>query len=70
MILGGMGSVDPIETVGGKLLASFYAIFSGVVLLGPIGVVAAPLFHRILHRFHLELDDAGAGKSGDQPQTA
>ncbi len=55
MILGGMGPVDPIRTVAGKLFASFYALFSGMVFLVAVGVLIAPAFHRFLHRFHLEM---------------
>ena len=53
MILGGMGPVNPLQTNAGKLFASFYAIYSGVVLLASVGVLAAPIFHRFLHHFHL-----------------
>jgi len=56
MILGGMGPVAPLQTVAGKLFASFYALFSGVVLLAAVGILAAPIFHRFLHRFHLAED--------------
>jgi len=52
MILGGMGPVNPVRTVAGKIFASFYALYSGVVLLASISVLAAPIFHRFLHRFH------------------
>lgn len=55
MILGGMGPVDPIRTVAGKLFASFYALFSGMVFLVAVGVLIAPAFHRFLHRFHLQM---------------
>ena len=55
MILGGMGPVDPIRTVGGKLFASAYALYSGVTLLTSVGVLMAPAFHRFLHHFHLEV---------------
>jgi len=54
MILTGMGPVDPMKTHGAKLFASAYAIFSGVVFLTSVGVVISPLFHRLLHKFHLE----------------
>ena len=54
MILGGMGPVNPLQTDGGKLFASFYALFSGIVFLVAVGVLVVPMFHRILHRFHLE----------------
>ena len=56
MILGGMGPVNPLQTSSGKIFASFYALYSGIVLLASVGVLAAPLFHRILHRFHLEIE--------------
>lgn len=57
MILGGMGPVDlPMRTTAGKLFASFYALYSGLVILGAAGLLFAPLVHRLLHRFHLELD--------------
>lgn len=53
MILGGMGPVSPLQTVAGKIFASFYALYSGVVLLASVGILATPIFHRFLHRFHL-----------------
>jgi hypothetical protein len=56
MILGGMGPVDRPQTLGGKLFASFYALFSGIVFLISVGVLLAPILHRFMHRFHLELD--------------
>ena len=54
MILGGMGPVGELKTVCGKLFASFYALFSGMVFLVIMGVLFAPVIHRFLHRFHLE----------------
>lgn len=56
MILGGMGPVAPLQTIAGKLFASFYALYSGVILLAAVGILAAPIFHRFLHRFHLAED--------------
>ncbi len=54
MILGGMGPVDPLHTAAGKLFASFYALFAGMVFLVVAGIVVAPIAHRLLHRLHLE----------------
>ena len=54
MILGGMGPVDPIHTQAGKLFASFYALYSGLAIISVAGLLIAPAFHRMLHRFHLE----------------
>ena len=57
MILTGMGPVDPLPSTAAKLFASAYAIFSGVAFLSIVAVLMAPIVHRFLHRFHLELDD-------------
>ena len=57
MILGGMGPVAVVKTDAGKIFASAYALFSGVVFLVVVGLVFAPLIHRALHRFHLDEDD-------------
>ena len=54
MILGGMGPVSELHTVIGKLFASFYALFSGLVFLGVASVLFAPLLHRLMHHFHME----------------
>jgi hypothetical protein len=58
MLLGGMGPVNELHTNAGKLFASFYALYSGIVFLVSVGVILAPLYHRFLHRFHLEAEDS------------
>lgn len=57
MLMGGMGRLAPLTTDGGKLFAGLYALYCGLVLLISVGIFAAPIFHRFLHHFHLELDD-------------
>jgi len=57
MILGGMGPVNALQTNAGKVFASFYALYSGIVLLASVGILGTPIFHRFMHRFHLELED-------------
>lgn len=64
MILTGMGPVDPMTTTGAKLFASFYALFSGVAFLTIVAVLFAPVVHRFLHRFHIEL----AADDGDDSE--
>ena len=54
MILGGMGPVSPIKTSAAKVFASGYALFSGLVFIGIMGIVLTPVVHRILHKFHVE----------------
>jgi hypothetical protein len=62
MILTGMGPVDPMKTVGAKLFATFYALYSGVAFLTMVAVLMAPIVHRFLHKFHLEEGGDGPGK--------
>jgi hypothetical protein len=54
MILSGMGPVTEMKTAAGKIFAGSYAIFSGLVLVIGAGFVLGPVFHRVLHRFHVE----------------
>lgn len=54
MILGGEGPVDRLHTVAGKVFASGYAIFSGVIFLVAVSFLIAPMAHRLLHRLHLD----------------
>jgi hypothetical protein len=56
MIMGGMGPVDALTSTGSKLFASAYALYSGLVLLISVGILMAPVVHRVLHRFHLASD--------------
>jgi len=57
MILTGMGPVAMMKDTPSKVFASAYALFSGVVFLSAVGIVLAPIFHRILHKFHLDDED-------------
>ena len=56
MILGGMGPVDPITSHAGKLFASAYALFSGLLFIGAASLVLTPFVHRIMHKLHMEDD--------------
>lgn len=57
MILGGMGPVNELQTISGKLFASFYSLFAGIVFLVVAGLIFAPIAHRLLHRFHFAADE-------------
>jgi hypothetical protein len=57
MILSGMGPLGELKTTGGKIFAGCYAILSGLIIVIATGVVLAPIFHRVLHRFHVEMRD-------------
>lgn len=64
MILSGMGPVMPPKTVPGKIFASCYALFSGVVFVSVAALVLAPAMQRFLQRFHIENVEA-EGRSID-----
>ena len=53
MLLGGMG---PIKTEGlsdaGKVFAGFYALYAGLVFIIIVGIMTAPVLHRVMHLFH------------------
>ena len=52
LILGGMGPIEIPQTVAGKIFAGFYALYSGLIFLVAIGVIFAPIVHRMYHLFH------------------
>ena len=61
MILAGEGppadptGLSPAQVGRLHLFAGVYALFSGVTFITMVGVLFAPVLHRFLHRFHLEL---------------
>lgn len=57
MILGGMGPVNQLPNSEAKIFASAYALFSGLVFIAILGIVLAPITHRMLHKFHLDERD-------------
>ncbi|MEA2336165.1 MAG: hypothetical protein QOE82_172 [Thermoanaerobaculia bacterium] len=57
MILGGMGPVDPLQTNAAKVFASCYALFSGLVFIGVLGLLLAPFIHRVMHRLHMDYEE-------------
>lgn len=57
LIVGGIGPYIVPETAMGKLFFAGYSMFVGLVFVATLGIILAPLAHRILHKFHLEEDD-------------
>jgi hypothetical protein len=64
MLLGGMGPVESPATPGGKLFAGLYALYSGLVFLVVVGIVLAPMVHRLLHEFHWDGGQEQGPKGG------
>lgn len=59
MILSGMGPVTPLKTVGGKIFAGCYALFSGLAFIAIIVLMISPLLHVLFHKVHLDIADEG-----------
>jgi hypothetical protein len=57
MLMGGMGPVNELHTDAGKIFAGAYAMYCGLVFIIAVGFLIAPVFHRFLHKFHLEMDE-------------
>jgi hypothetical protein len=54
LILSGMGPATELETNSAKIFASFYSLYSGLAVIAVTGMLLMPVFHRILHKFHVE----------------
>jgi len=55
MIMTGLGLVDTLHTTSAKIFTSIYAIVTALVFYGVLAILFAPLIHRFLHNFHLEM---------------
>jgi hypothetical protein len=53
MLLGGMGPIGEIRQTVGKIFASLYALYAGIVFLGTAALLLAPIIHRVQHKLHL-----------------
>ena len=54
MLLGGMGPVNNPTTTAGKIFAGCYALYAGLLFIFTAALLLTPIFHRILHTFHLD----------------
>jgi hypothetical protein len=58
MIMTGLGLVTIVHTTFAKIFTTFYAIFTALVFYLVLAIIFAPLIHRFLHAFHLEIGRA------------
>lgn len=54
VLLGGMGLAAVPQTEGAKVFVGLYALYSGMVFIAAMGIILAPVVHRVLHLFHLK----------------
>lgn len=53
MILSGMGPVSQLSSDSAKLFAGIYAIYSGLLFISLVAIILIPVWHHVLHRFHI-----------------
>jgi hypothetical protein len=56
LIMTGLGLVNTISTSAGKVFTSVYAVISAIVFFSTLAILVLPVLHRLLHKFHLEVD--------------
>jgi len=56
MIAGGIGPIVLPETVQGKIYLALFSAYTSVVFVGVLGMIMAPIVHRVVHVFHLDDD--------------
>ena len=57
MILSGMGPMGELQFDSTKIFAGIYAIVCGLLIFAVAGLMLVPVFHRLLHSFHVDDDD-------------
>lgn len=57
MIMSGVGPISNPQTIGGKLFAGTYSLFSGMGFLIIIGIIFVPIFRWVFHQAHLEEEE-------------
>lgn len=55
MLLSGAGPLYTERSSGNelKIFSSLFALFSTLVVVSSVGILAAPVVHRVLHRLHV-----------------
>lgn len=55
-IANGIGPYIIPQSLAGKIFFAFYGMFTSLVFMTTLGLVLAPIAHRILHQFHLDAE--------------
>lgn len=55
-LLGGYGHLTAPQSGAGQIFLGIYMLYSNLVFISVLGVLLAPVLHRIMHKFHLDQD--------------
>jgi hypothetical protein len=53
----GDGPAGPPKTWGGKLVSALDGLYSCLAVILAVGLLVTPVVHRMLHQFHLEIEE-------------
>ncbi|MCQ9618044.1 two pore domain potassium channel family protein [Paenalcaligenes niemegkensis] len=56
LVLGGIGPFMLPVTALGKIFIAIYGFITGLFFIASLGVILAPVAHRIMHKFHLDTE--------------
>ena len=56
LIIGGIGPFIMPATVAGKIFFALYGMLIGLLFVATLGLILAPVVHRVIHKFHLDDD--------------
>jgi len=61
LVMTGNGPIVRAQSVSGKTFLLFYALGGVLVFAAVISTVMAPILHRVLHAFHVDVPDEASG---------
>lgn len=56
LLLGGIGTHSMPPGTPGKLFIAGYGFLTGILFAASLGIIMAPVVHRLVHKFHLDSD--------------
>ena len=62
LVMTGNGPIARAQSVSGKLFLLFFALGGVLVFAAVISTVMAPILHRMLHAFHVDVPDEAGGR--------
>jgi len=59
LIMTGVGTVGVVHSSVGKIFTGIYSAISTFVFFAILAIICTPLLHRLLHKFHFDIDKKG-----------
>jgi hypothetical protein len=59
LIMTGVGTVRTVNSTPGKVFTGIYSVVSTLVFFAILAIIFPPVLHRLLHKFHLDVDKQG-----------